>query len=387
VAAFRLKTGMLRMDSTQVSSNIREWGRLQLLVAVLQRVHRMLCETDQASYADAFTPYITGHAGNYAYRLKKGDFFPHLQKIGDLMYRLLAELKTAYQEHPTYQLLERVFKDHYRVEDQKVHGLYDHELSPQRLLSPDDFEATLRGRRNALYQGYAANLTETCDPDNPLQLILKSQMASNNVDDPQLLLAALPNLKERTELEELITDGGYGSFDVDQAMKSNQVEQVATGIRGRQPNPEKLSQSDFEVQFSQAGDPRQVKCPQGQVVDLAFGNQKKGYVARFDPIVCSSCPFGQSAQCPAKPIRKNPLPSLHFTKQEIWVNKRRRQVKAVSKEERNLRAAIESTCRAIKCRFPAGKFPVRGRFRMHCILIGSSAMHNVRRINRYLLAT
>jgi hypothetical protein len=241
--------------------------------------------------------------------------------------------------------------------------------------------------RTTFYRGYAANLTETCDPDNPVQLILKSQMASNNVDDPQLLLKALPNLKERTQLEELFTDGGYGSFDVDQAMKENQVEQVPTGIRGRQPNPEKLSRADFEVQFSETDDPNQVKCPQGQVVALVFGNQKKGYVARFDPMVCSSCPFGQSAQCPAKPIRKSPIPSLHFTKQEIWVNKRRRRVKAVSKEEHNLRAAIESTCRAVKCRFPAGKFPVRGLFRMYCMLIGSSAMNNVRRINRYLLAT
>ncbi len=387
VAAFRLKTGMLRMDSTQVSSNIREWGRIQLLVAVLQRVHRMLSETDQACYAEVFAPYLTGHAGNYAYRLKKGDFFPHLQKMGDLMDRLLAELKGAYQDHPTYHLLERVFNEHYRIENQKIKGLYDHELSPQRLLSPDDFEATLRGRRNAIYQGYAANLTETCDPGNPLQLILKSQMASNNVDDPQLLLAALPNLKERTELEELITDGGYGSFDVDQAMKENQVEQVPTAIRGRQPNPEKLSHADFEVQFSETGDPSQVKCPQGQVVGLAFGNQKKGYVARFDPVVCSNCSFGQSAQCPAKPVRKNPIPSLYFTQPEIWVNKRRRRVKAVSKEERNLRAAIESTCWAIKCRFPAGKFPVRSLFRMECMLIGSSAMNNVRRIHRYLLVT
>jgi hypothetical protein len=139
VAAFQLKTGMQRMDSTLVSSNIREWGRMQLLVVMLQRVYRMLSETDQASYAEVFSPYIKDHAGHYAYRLKKGDFFPHLQKIGDLMYQLLTELKAAYQELPTYHLLERVFNEHYRLVEQKVKGLYDNELSPQRLLSPDDF--------------------------------------------------------------------------------------------------------------------------------------------------------------------------------------------------------------------------------------------------------
>ena len=42
ITAYRIKTGRQRMDSTQVASNIRTMGRLQLLVEVLQRVHRML---------------------------------------------------------------------------------------------------------------------------------------------------------------------------------------------------------------------------------------------------------------------------------------------------------------------------------------------------------
>ena len=111
-----------------------------------------------------------------------------------------------------------------------------------------------------------------------------------------------------------------------------------------------------------------------------------GCVALFDLAVCSQCPFGQNGQCPAKPVRKNPIRHLYFTIEEALVAKRRKRVKAVSKEEHNLRAAIEATCRAIKCRFPNGKFPVRGLFRMTCMLIGSAALNNVRQINRYLLS-
>ncbi len=47
-------------------------------------------------------------------------------------------------------------------------------------------------------------------PTNELQLITKVQVAPNNVDDTQLLAEALPNLKERTDLDTLITDGGFG---------------------------------------------------------------------------------------------------------------------------------------------------------------------------------
>jgi hypothetical protein len=38
----------------------------------------------------------------------------------------------------------------------------------------------------------------------------------------------------------------------------------------------------------------------------------------------------------------------------------------------------------VKHPFPAGKLPVRGSFRMACLLIGSAAVTNVRRIQQYL---
>ncbi|MEA2079390.1 MAG: transposase, partial [Pseudomonadota bacterium] len=65
IAAFKLKTGKQRMDSTFVASNIRKMGRLQLLVEVLQRVNRMLNESDQEKYSEVFGPYLNGHAGQY----------------------------------------------------------------------------------------------------------------------------------------------------------------------------------------------------------------------------------------------------------------------------------------------------------------------------------
>jgi hypothetical protein len=59
------------MDSTLLASNIRQMGRVQLLVTVLQRVWRMLSEKDQQHYSELFAPYLKGHAGQYVYRLKK----------------------------------------------------------------------------------------------------------------------------------------------------------------------------------------------------------------------------------------------------------------------------------------------------------------------------
>ena len=140
IQAYQLKTGKQRMDSTQIASNIREMSRLQLLVEVLQRVHRMLKEEDQTAYADAFAPFILGHSGQYVYHLKGQDTSEHLQKIGELMQRLLGELHSAYGQEPVYRMLGRVFGEHYRVEEQVVKTILDKELSASSLQSPDDWK-------------------------------------------------------------------------------------------------------------------------------------------------------------------------------------------------------------------------------------------------------
>lgn len=387
VAAFQLKTGMQRMDSTQVASNIREWGRMQLLVTVLQRVYRMLSEADQSIYQEAFHVYVREHSGHYMYRLKKGEFLEQLQRIGEFMQRMLEELGGKYREDPIYQMLKRVFAEHYQVDAEKIRWIDEEKLSCHRLLSPDDFDATIRSRRGSEYHGYVANLSETCDPDNPFQLITKIQVDSNKVDDPQLLLTALPNLTERMEVKTFYTDGGYGSFEVDQALVQGRIDLVASAIRGRQPNPDKLSLVDFEFQLNADRVPFQTRCPQGQTVPVSVGWLKQGYVARFDLKICAQCPFAQSNLCPTRLGRRGPLRLFHFTFKEFSAAKRRQQVRTLTKTNRNLRAAIEATCRALKCRFPKGRFPVRGKFRMSCMLVGSAVLNNVRRINRFLLAT
>jgi hypothetical protein len=174
LTAYHLKTGKQRMDSTQIASNIRSMSHLQLLVEVLQRVHRMLTEEDQGHYAEVFAAYIQGHAGQYVYHIKGQNTNEHLQKIGEVMQRLLAELKASYAQEPVYQMFERVFGEHYLVEEKVLKARIDKELSASSLQSPDDLEATYREKNKKHYKSYVANLTETCDPDNDLQLVTTS---------------------------------------------------------------------------------------------------------------------------------------------------------------------------------------------------------------------
>jgi len=384
IAAFGLKTGKQRMDSTLIASNIRQMGRVQLLVEVLQRVHRMLNEDDQEHYAEPFAPYLKGHAGQYVYRMKHEETNAHLQQIGEFMQRLLDELKAAYADEPIYQVLERVFREHFEVKEIAVVTKPNEVLSATSLQSPDDLEATYREKRGKDYQGYVTNVTETCDTENPLQLITKVQTAPNSTDDSQLLAEALPNLKERTELKTIITDGGHGSPKTDAILQEEQVEHIQTAIRGRNPNSDKLHLSDFVIRINEVGKPVKVTCPQGQTVTVQTSIQKKAFVAHFPIEVCQTCPLAD--KCPARSGKRDGRYHLRFTHAEAHTSERRRRSQEHLKEGRNLRAAVEATVRSIKHPFPTGKLPVRGQFRVACMMIGSAAVTNVRRIQRYLEA-
>jgi hypothetical protein len=382
--AFEVKTGKQRMDSVQVASNIRQMGRVQLLVEVLQRVQRMLKETDQKQYAEAFEPYLKGHAGQYVYRMKREETGGHLQQIGELMQRLLDELQPAYAAEVEYQVLERVFGEHFRSDQTQVSTKLNEELSATSLQSPDDWEATYREKRGQGYQGYVANVTETCDPNNPLQLITKVQTAPNSTDDSQLLAEALPNLKERTQIETIYTDGGHGGPLADVVLQEQQVEQIQTAIRGRSPNPDKLQLANFAIKFNEEGKPVKATCPKDQIVPTQTSSHKKAFVAHFVADICSACPLAD--KCPAQPGKRDPSYHLRFTQAEAHASERRRRSLEQQKEGRNLRAAVEATVRSVKHPFPAGKLPVRGKFRVACMMLGSAAVANIRRIQRYLVA-
>ena len=385
--AFQIKTGKQRMDSVQVSSNIRQMGRVQLLVEVLQRVDRILSEIDKVHYSEAFAPYLKGHSGHYVYRMKGQEFSPHLERIGAFMQQLLAELKPAYGSQVVYQVLERVFSEHFKIEQTKVSAKPNTELTSSCMQSPDDLEATYREKRGVGYQGYVANLTETCDPENKLQLITKVQLAPNNTDDDQMLAEALPNLKERTELYEMNTDGGYGGRKSDPLLAELNVELMQSAIRGRTPDPEKPQLADFDIQLGEGSKPKQVTCPGGQKVSVRPSSQQKSYVACFELPQCQECPLFQAGKCLAQAGKQNDKRlRLRFTLADAQASQRRRRSNESKRKIGNIRAAVEATVRSVKLPFPEAQLPVRGQFRVTCMLIGSAAIANVRRIQRYLQA-
>jgi len=165
-------------------------------------------------------------------------------------------------------------------------------------------------------------------------------------------------------------------------LTKNKVTQIQTGIRGRKPDGKKLNLSDFEIKQAKSGKPTRITCAQVQAVSIQLSSQKKGYVAHFDADICQDCPLVEV--CPAQRGKRDTHWHLRFTEPQMHVSQRRRRNKKHEDEAHNLRAAVEATVRQVKHPFPASKLPVRGCFRMSCMMMASAMMTNVRRIQSCL---
>ena len=380
-----LNTKMQRMDSTQLLSNIADLSRLELLVEALQRLYRVLSEADQAKYAEVFQPYIQESAGQYTYRIKgKEAVWQHIEEVGKVLYVLLGQLE-GYQEEAVYQIVKRFFAENFTLIDKQVKAKINREISPGCLQSLDDLEATYRVKCNRSYKGFVANVAETCDPANPVQLIDAVQTAVNRETDNSLLHEALPSLVERTEMNLLVTDGGYISQENDEEMRSRNIEHITTGLTGTLPNHEqgKKALSDFEMELDREGNVTKAVCPAGHSAVISQSASGKSFKFTFAPTACLACAFFQADQCPVQTNKHNSIFFLPVPKDRARSSQRRRRFDCCKEEARALRPAVEATIFQVKHTLRGAKLRVRGLFRTTCVITCSALAVNLRRIYRY----
>ena len=396
--AYQVKSGVQRTDSKQIMSNIRERTRLQLLLEGLHRVHRMLLAEDKKRYEELFAPYIKVESHKYTYQLKGEKHRPHIEKVGVVMHQLVGELGEKYGEEKAYQVLKRLFDEHFKTIETEILPKEGEELTADSLQSVDDLEATYRNKRGESYQGYVVNVTETAnernernerneynerhdgqdDDETPLNLITKVQVAPNVTDDAALLNEALPDLVERTDVKKMVADGGYNSADVDETCDKHGVELHQTAIRGQSPNRNKPHLSHFTITDDEDSQPHTATCPHGHTVPIEMGRKAGRYILRLPH---QTCPVCAARSAPDKPPEQA-VCVLYFNRHDLVVARRRQRSEALLANRRNPRAAVESTIRELSCRWNQAKLRVRGHIRVAMTVIAAAAMVNVRRIRR-----
>ncbi len=95
-------------------------------------------------------------------------------------------------------------------------------------------------------------------------------VASNNTEDGALLATALPDLKQRSDLNTLCADGAHGGPQSDTVLREQQVTPIQTPIVGVKPDLGKLHLADFAITQDGQGLPLTITCARGQTVPAAF---------------------------------------------------------------------------------------------------------------------
>jgi hypothetical protein len=383
-AQLGLKTDQVRYDSTQLLSNIADQSRLELLIQVVQRLHRMLSAADKTQYAAVFAPYVAESSGQYSYRLKGREVVhEHIQQVGVTLQRLLRDLQADYAAEPAYAVAQRFFDENFVEEAATLRAKANSEIGPGCLQSLDDLEATYRQKGSRTYKGYVANLSETCNPANPVQLINGAQVAPNQVTDIALLADSIAELKARTGVAQVVTDGGYASPVVDQVLREHDVRQVLTGLTGSLPDHQesRLAFSDFELQHGKDGALLSAVCPAGTAADIQPAPSGKSDTLTFPAAACAGCVFFAQKQCPVA-LKKHGY-QLYVPRERGQSAQRRRAFERHKAAARRLRTAVEATVFQLKHKWVKGKLRVRGLFRVTCVVIAAALAVNARRIHRY----
>ena len=366
LARHQLKTQWQRIDSTQVLSNLAALSRLELLVAVVQKVYGLLEE--KGPFSDRLAFYLDGRAQRVCWRITNAEQDEHFERLG----QLLIELSGTGGEAGA--LAQRVLADQYTIVGDRAQ-LRKAGTGSRSLQSPHDEEASYRNKGGKGHKGYVANVSETCSPENPVQLITHVAVADNQTDDAELLEQSLDEQKERgIEIEEMTSDGGYTGPLSTSVCARHEVTLRPTRIRGGRSKANTFDWSAYQWELDAAGDPYAVTCPQGERAELV---EKKLFQATFS--ACESCPFfGQRCRV----IARKQGPRLYVRRRTIEVALQRSAIREI---DRQVRAPVEATVRSLKRGLNGSKLAVRGLIRATMVLTASALMVNARRLHRAAL--
>jgi hypothetical protein len=168
----------------------------------------------------------------------KSSELPHeLEKLGKIYYTIFEWLskKEEYHSRKEYINFTRAYNEHFVVKGEEVNPRSEKELTRSMLQSPDDVDATYRKKNGEQSKGFSINITETANPDNPIQLITGIVVMPNNVDDSQILNERIDIIKEKTpQLNEMHIDGDFGSEENDKKFEELGINHITTAVRGRE---------------------------------------------------------------------------------------------------------------------------------------------------------
>lgn len=401
--------GQQRMDSTHVISNIAQLTRLGLFVETVSHFLRELKREHPAALDNLAVEFQRRYLEREGYfsDATKAQAQRRLPVVAQDIYALLHHFKgdEMISELASYALLKRLFSEQCELhEDDDSEGPDEpnvvvrkpSDVKSTSLQSPYDADATY-GRKG---KGYEVQVAETCDDDNPYQLITATEINGAHESDQRALIPMLEQLDtSKMAPDELLADTGYGSGANIVAAAKRDVELIAPVQGSKAPEgvepfsipaastqPEREIKAQPDLESSLAGFTFDTTCsvllycPQGQEpVRQEFASGRLN--AKFDASTCTDCPSAD--RCPTLLLKKGNRRILRAPATIATKIRQVEQQQSHFKERYRKRSGIESTNAEIKGKHGLNNLRVRGRPRVRLVVILKSMALNVKRAMRH----
>ncbi len=366
----KIKTDIIRTDSIMLNSNIKKYGRVELLLEVILRLYKIFSEKDKQKFDDKYRKYTEKSSEKFIYELKSSELSNELTVIGSIYYWINTNFKNRYEGDKEYEVFTRIFKEHFTIKNNKIEIKDPSEVGSDSLQSPDDVDATFRTKKDKSYRGFSGTVSETCNPSNPVNIIIDVAITANNVDDSHVLEDKFEEIIEKTGVKEIHVDGAYGSSGNDKICSKHEIMMVQTAIRGRV--------AKVPMKIIRKGKNYDVSCPGGQTIRAVKTRIKMK--ACFDLAVCKDCSFAND--CGTSKLIKNRV--YYFTNADFERNVRLRNIDEISEKRQHLRNNVEATMHEFSCKLNNHKLKVRGLKKATEHFILSAIGINFGRISRFL---
>lgn len=293
--------GQQRTDSTLVLANVRRLSSLESVGETLRAVLNEVAEVAPDWLLAVISPdWFDRYVHRFELqRFPKGQQAQEelLLQVGQDSWHLLEALSAAQVPQgvgqlPLVAVLRQVWQQHF----ERVEGRVQWRDGPlvaneERIVSPYDPEARQSRKRETEWLGYKVHVTETCEPQEEVHLIVQVQTTPATTQDVQETTPILQRLEER-ELapETMLVDSGYlsGELLVKHGQEGIQLlGPVLLDTSWQQQTGYGLSA--FELDWQQ----QQARCPQGQLSQswrANTGNRGEPMIrVRFAAEVCQRC--------------------------------------------------------------------------------------------------
>ena len=329
----KLKVSQQRIDSTHVLSDMASFGRTRMMgVAIKRFLHQVKRHTPaefEALPEELRQRYAASDKRLFAESSTKADIRNKTrQQVAEDLYAIIQQFAehSQHQQRRSYLALRTIFQQQCSLVEKKVvvKSVVEAEVPPTSsathiepianiepivpspcepvemqivvrtktggnvMQNPSDPGATYSGHKGP---GYQVQLSETCHPDNQVQLILVAVPQTAVTTDGESLLPLLADLASRGQAPQtVLADAIYGSDENVQAAAAQSME-ILSPVCGRkeQDATDRLGPEDFPL------DPLThtvTACPAGLVpLESLYFPGTDRVTVKMSPATFASCPL------------------------------------------------------------------------------------------------